>query len=190
MGLIGAAFIAVGAFVGWLLAGQWSDDVGNLFSDSLTNDTVVTVLSYAIIIGGAVVVASIVKKITLPLLNIFTLGLTAMVDRLGGALMGLVIGLALAAALVIAMARLTYDFEFEETLTGSIPEQVPGEVTQLVSEGLAKVTDARESLETALTESQLVATVIDITTALPANALGFVPADFKTALEILEDKIE
>ena len=36
IGLIGAAFTVVGVFVGWLLAGQWSDDVGGLFGDSLS----------------------------------------------------------------------------------------------------------------------------------------------------------
>ena len=52
-GLIRAGFNAIGMVVGSLLAGQWSDDVGGLFSDSISNDTVVTVLSYGIIIVAA-----------------------------------------------------------------------------------------------------------------------------------------
>ena len=57
MGLIGAAFIVAGVYIGWLLAGQYSGDVGELFSDSLNNETWVTAISYAIIIIAAVVVA-------------------------------------------------------------------------------------------------------------------------------------
>ena len=61
--LIGALFIAVGVLIGWLLAGQWSDDIGNIFADSLSNDTLVTVVSYAVIIVGVVIASNFAKKI-------------------------------------------------------------------------------------------------------------------------------
>ena len=53
-----------------------------------------------------------------------------------------------------------------------------------------KVEETKESLETALTESQLVSVFINVSAALPGDAIGFVPADFKVALDILKDKIE
>ena len=189
-GLIGAAFIALGAFLGGLLAGQLSDDIGAIFSNSLTSDTVVTVVSYVIIMGGCLVGASIVKKSTMPILNVLTLGLTAVIDKLGGAVLGLVVGLVISLSLVIGMARLTYNFELVDTVTSGIPEQIPGQITQLASEGLAKVTEARGFLESTLIQSQLVPTAIDVKNLLPADTLGFVPSDFKTALEILENKVE
>ena len=195
IGLIGAAFTAVGVFVGWLLAGQWSDDVGGLFGDSLSNDTIVTVLSYAIIMIGAVIVSRVAAKFIKPLLTVFTLGLSSLVDRLGGLALGALFGAAVSAVIIIALARLTYDFDVSavtdlvpEQVAGLVPEQVAGQVAVL-DEQLAKVENVREQLETALTESQLVSIFMNIFDAIPADTLGFVPSDFKAALDILESNI-
>ena len=57
LGVIGAAFMAVGGLVGWQLAGRLSDDVGGLLS-SVSGDTWVTSLSYVVIVGLSVVVAA------------------------------------------------------------------------------------------------------------------------------------
>ena len=187
-GLIRAAFSTVGVYAGWLLAGQFSDDVGALFSKSLSNDTLVTVISYAIIVFGAIIAANVAVKFVRPLLTVFTLGLSSMVDRLGGLGLGLLAGLAITGAVIIGAARLTYDFD-TETLTRAIPGQVAGQVPQAAQQ-LEQVKAAQQALETALTESQLVSIFINITDAIPGNAIGFVPPDFKTALDILEANIE
>ena len=197
-GLIGAAITAAGVFIGWLLAGQWSDDIGALFGDSLSNDTLVTVVSYALILVAALVVTGIAKKVIMPLLTVVTLGLSSMVNKLGGLGLGLLMGIAMSGALIIGLARLTYDFDVDTIITESVLEQVPaqvqGQVTAQLKEQLAgqlsQVENAREALETALKESALVPVFINITDALPADALGFVPSDFKIALDILEERIE
>ena len=195
-GLIGAAITAAGVFIGWLLAGQWSDDIGALFGDSLSNDTLVTVVSYAIILVAALVVTGIAKKFIMPLLTVVTLGLSSMVNKLGGLGLGLLMGIAVSSALIIGLARLTYDFDtiITESVLEQVPTQVPGQVSAQLKEQLAgqlsQVENAREALETALTESALVPVFINITDALPADALGFVPSDFKIALDILEERIE
>ena len=183
IGLIRAALTVVGVYVGWLLAGQWSDDVGALFADALDNDTLVTVISYAIIIIGALIVSSIAAKVIKPLLTVFTLGLSGLVDKLVGLALGLLIGVAISGALIIALARLTYNFDIG-TLEQAVPGQVASQLDQIPQE------QVREALETALTESQLVSIFIDVSDALPADALGYVPSDFKVALEILEKAIE
>ena len=188
IGLIRAAFTVVGAFVGWLLAGQLSDDIGGLFDASLSNDTYVTVISYAIIIVAAVAVANIVVKFVRPLLTIFTLGMSSMVDRLGGAGLGLVSGIAIASVFIIVLGRLTYDFDIG-TLTGAIPDRAAERVTVLKDQS-ASIENARDRLETALTESALVSIFIDVTDAIPASTLGFVPSDFKAALDIVESRID
>ena len=179
--LIGAVFTVLGVFVGWLLAGQWSDDVGELFADSLSNDTLITVISYAVIIVVALIVSNFAAKIVRPLLAAFTLGLSGLVDRLGGVVLGLLIGAAISGAIIIGLARLTYNFNI-----GDIAEAVPGQVT----EQLVQVENVKGAVEDALTGSQLVPIFIDFADALPANALGYVPSDFRVALDILKEKIE
>lgn len=178
-GLIGAAITAIGALIGWLLASQLSDKVGGLFDGSLSNDTIVTVISFAIIVVVAVVVARVVGRIVRPMLSIATLGLSSMVDRLGGVVMGLIVGFAIAGAFIILMARFAYNFELpDEGLAGTVARQIP------------KVEDTRERVEDGLTGSVVVPVFIDVTDAIPGGALGFVPSDFKVALDILEQNIE
>ena len=179
--LIGAAFIVLGVLVGWLLASQFSDDIGELFADSLSNDTLVTVISYAIIIVGALILANVAGKIILRVLSVFTLGLSGLVDKLGGLALGLLIGVAISGAIILGLARLTYNFS-----VATIAEGIPGQVAKQV----IREEDVKGVLENALTGSQLVPVFIDVTDALPANALGYVPSDFKVALDILKEKIE
>ena len=187
-GLIRAALTTVGVYIGWILAGQYSDDIGALFEDSLSNDALVTVISYAVIMVGALIGSSIVAKIVKPLLTVFTLGLSSLVDKLGGLAIGLLIGVAVAGALIIGMARLTYNFNIE-SITEVAPLQEASRVAK-IGDQLARVEDAREQLETALADSQLVGAFIDITGAIPGDTLGLVPSDFKFALEILQDHID
>ena len=83
-GLIETAFVAVGALIGWQLAGQFADDIGALFEGTPVADTWVTVISYFIIIVLTMAVVRYIAKFVKPLLTVFTVGLSAMVDKLGG----------------------------------------------------------------------------------------------------------
>ena len=187
-GLIKAAFVTVGGYAGWILAGQFGGRLGGLFDSSLGNETAVSVVSYAIIIVVALIVASIAAKIVKPFLTVFTLGLSSMVDKLGGLILGLLIGVSIAGALVIGAARLTYDFD-TSGLTDAVPDEVASRVVQL-EEQLARVEGVKDSLETALSESQLVPTFVNVVDSLPGDALGFIPADFMVALDILKAEID
>ena len=179
MGLIGAAIGAIGILVGWQLAGQFSDDLGGLVGDSLSTDTWVTVVAYVIIMGLSIVVAGIVARIVRPILSVGTLGLSSMVGRLGGVALGLVVGVILPGALIIAMARFAYNFDLpEEGIAGSVAQRIPNP------------DETRQSVEDALVGSGIVSVFIDVADALPADTLGFIPSDFKAALDILEERID
>ena len=178
VGLIGAAFTAAGIIIGWLLAGQLSDDVGGWFDKSLSNDTAITVIAYVIIIALAIIVAKVVEKIVRPMLTVATVGMSVMVDKLGGLALGVLFGLIISGALIIAMARLAYNFEFpEEGIAGRAAERID-------------VLETKERVEDALIESAIVPVFVDVTDAVPASALGFVPSDFKLSLDILEQNID
>ena len=179
-GLIGAALATLGGVIGCLLAGQVSGAVGEAIGDSATADRWVTVVSYAIIIILCVVVASIVGRFVRPVLTAATLGMSAMVDKLGGLVLGLVLGVALSAAVIIGLARLTYNFE--------LPEKA---VLESVARKIPNVQETRERIEDALTGSAIVpVSVIDVANALPGDALGFIPSDFQAALDILDQNID
>ena len=181
LGLIRAAFVVVGVLIGWLVAGQLSDDIGAALGGSASNDTIVTTVSYAVIVTAAAVVAAYAVKILRPMLSVLTMGLSSLVDRLGGLAVGLLLGIAVAGAIVIAGARLTYDFD-ASTLADSVPGQA--------ADRLPEVEGVRDGLEESLTASRLAGIVVDVADALPAGALGLAPSDFEVALDLLRDQIE
>ncbi len=179
MRLIGATVIVIGGLIGWLLAGRLSHKVGGLFGDFLSADTFVTIISYIIIVAVALLVARWVAKIVRSISAIATLGLSGMVDRLGGLALGALLGIVVAGAFLIVMARATYNFELpDEGMAGTVASREP------------KVEDTRMSIENALDGSAVAPVFVRAMTHLPGDALGFVPDDFMVALEILERRIE
>ena len=176
-GIIGAAIMAVGGLVGWMVAGRVSDDIGGIF-DSLASDTIVTTASYVIIIAAAILASIYIAKIVRPALTAATLGLSAAVDKIGGLVLGLVFGLVVSAVLIVAMARLTYDFEPPDA--GPVPLTTSG----------VPVEATRQLLEDTLAESAAAPLFVDVLDVLPGNALGFVPSDFKASLDILDARID
>jgi uncharacterized membrane protein required for colicin V production len=99
IGLLGAAIAASGIISGWLLAGRFADQLTPLFG-SFVPEYWALMMSYAIIIVLALAAAGIIKAIVLPALSIATFGLSNLLDRAGGLLMGLVIGLLIVGAMV------------------------------------------------------------------------------------------
>ena len=179
LGLLGAAINAMALLIGWLVAGRLSDEVGGIFASSLSSDTIVTVLAYIVIMALSLVLARIVWKVVRPIVNLATLGVVGVADRVGGIVVGAILGIMIASAIIIVLARFTYNFELPDTgITGGIAVQVP------------KVQDTKEAVEGALTDSATVPAFINFTNALPGNALGFIPSDFKISLEILESAID
>ncbi|HAL49631.1 MAG: CvpA family protein [SAR202 cluster bacterium] len=199
-GLIGAAILVVGAFIGWLLAGQLSDDVGAMFEDSLNSDTLVTVVSYAIIIGGTIFVAKMIGKILKPALTILTLGLAGMVDKLGGIVLGLLMGAVMASMVITGMARFAYNFtlpvpdvDLPAGVQGGAQAQVLADAAKDALKDkfeLPQIEDKKEFVEDALAESTIVPIFLDVKNVLPDDAFGLIPSDFRASLEILEDAID
>lgn len=178
-GLIGALFITSSGFIGWMIAGQTSDNLGGIFDHSLSNDTLITVISYTLIVILCLIVGGITYRIVRPFIAIATLGLSSMVDRLGGLVMGLLLGLIISGAIIIAVSRLAYNFKIpDEGITGNVAQRIP------------HVAETKERLEESLSNSAIVKIFIDVADAIPGNTLGFVPSDFKISLAILKESIE
>ena len=175
LGLLGAAVTAIGAIVGWQLAGQLSDDVGGLFGG--TGDTVATVVTYIIVISLSMTAIRFAYRIVRPFMIVIPI--VPLADRLGGVALGLIAGVVLSGAVIVVLARVAYDFELPEGgVAGRVAERVPDPQK------------TRDSVESALAESSIVPRFIDVTDAIPGGALGFVPSDFKKSLDTLTQRIE
>lgn len=187
-GLIGAGFIAVGAYLGWLLGNQFSDDIGGLFGNSLTHDTIISVAAYSLIIAFSMVASNYLVKFVKPMLAAFTLGLSSVADRLGGLTLGLAAGIAISGIFIITMARFTYSFDTID-VTGKQTAVKPGQEISRVPvlhNQIAVIGEVQEHLESSLSNSRFVSIFIGFVDAIPGNTLGFISSDFEAALDILE----
>ncbi|MDE2860243.1 MAG: CvpA family protein [Chloroflexota bacterium] len=175
-GLFNAAFLAGGAAAGVFVAGHLSDDVSELFTDSLFSDTLATVISYAVITTIVfLAVQALRETIKAPFHKIMKAVSVKWVDNLGGAALGLVLGLALTGGSVAMMARLASD--------------LPKEIEAMDLEGIDR-TELQTGLNDSLTESALVPVYLEARRSVPGDAMGFVPDDFDVALDILEAQID
>ena len=182
MGLFGAIFTTGGLIVGVLLAARFSDNVSEIVTDSVSSDTLATVISYGIILFAVFVAAQVLRTIVKGILKLVFLG---WVDTAGSLALGLVIGIVLSGALITLLARYSSDLPLE------LLELAPGEViSNLPVEFLIERAGIQEKLNTALVDSTLVPVFLDIRDAVPGHALGFVPDDFKVALDVLEAEID
>ncbi len=169
MGLLGAIFNALGVVAGVFLAARFSDDIAAWITEQGTSAAIATVLTYVVIIVGVFVAAQVGRAIVKKMLSLVFLG---WVDSLGSIAVGLLFGLALSGALILGLAR----------FSTNVPEGGAGGL-------LEQVTGLRSTVQDALVESKLVPVFIQVANAIPADAMGFVPGDFRVALEQLEQRI-
>ncbi len=186
-GVIPMVFTVVGILIGWWLAGQYADDVGGLVGDWGTFDTAVTVVCYAAIVSLSVFVASKLGSLVKPFLVIGTLGTAGMADKIGGLLIGLLIGLVITGAFIVVLARLSFDLEV------STPDvQIAGgaEIMRLAGGKVAAITEKRQVMVNSLRGSTVVPVFLDMVDLVPGSALGFIPGDFQASLDILREDID
>ena len=170
IGVIRAGFTALAIFVGSVLGGQLSDDIGELFSGIDSDSAVATVVSYAIIISISLTAAAIASAVLRKVVYVLFLGWA---DKLAGAALGVVAGSVISAAIIMGMANLTYGSEVRDELVGKILNST------------LDTEQAKKRLEDGLTQSALVDVFIGVVDIVPASTLWFVPSNFKSSLDVL-----
>ena len=164
IGILGALYCTVVVFLGWLIAAQLGSLMGMVFELFLEDDQIITVVSFTVIMGIVVYVGGQMWPSIRTALGVGTMGASNAADRVGGLVVGFVLGIAVSGALLVGIMRLTYSFD-------STDESV------------------RESLEMALVDSTFVPMFVQGAYALPGDSLGLIPGDFQTSLEVLRDSI-
>ena len=186
-GVIPMVFTVLGMLIGWWLAGQYADDVGALVGDWGTFDTAVTVVCYAAIVSLSVFVASKVGSLVKPFIVIGTLGTAGMADKIGGLLIGLIIGLVFTGAFIVVLARLSFDLEVS---TPDVQIADGAEIMRLAGGKIAAITERRQMMVNSLRESRAVPVFLDVVDLVPGSALGFIPGDFQASLDVLREEID
>ncbi len=169
IGLIGALLNAAALMLAWLFGGQIASLVAQTIPFALPGYAI-SVLFFAVI-ALALFGAQLLWKALRGPTGMITLGTSSAIDRIGGLLLGLIIGFALSAVLLLALARLTYD----------LPSY--GEI------GALSRVNINVGVENALADSTAARVFVSGVNALPASALGFVPGGFAEPLDMLERRL-
>ena len=182
-GLVQSILNFVAIYVAMLVGAQIADGLVARVTDDVQNESVATAIGYVVIFLGVFIIAQIVGRIIRPMLTIIFLG---WVDKLGGVVVGVLLGGILVIGAVTAMARVAYPqdeailVEIEELASGNF-EAAKERLYQELAERYG-----RDALKEWLAGSSLVPGVLDTRSKLPANVLGLVPGEFATALDTLE----
>ncbi len=178
-GILATVFAAIGVVVGWWLAGRYADDVGGLAGSAAFADSIITVIAYWVIIALTTAVVIKIGNLMRTMLNIGTLGTASMADRIGGLILGGIVGMVIAFAVIIVLTRLAFDFTVE----------VPASELVGRGPGIVSIENQRQGLVDSLAGSRGVSFFMSIRDILPDGMLGLVPDDFDMGLDLLDQNM-
>tara|TARA_B100000945_G_scaffold66898_2_gene50238 strand:+ start:19659 stop:20273 length:615 start_codon:yes stop_codon:yes gene_type:complete len=179
-GLFATGIYVVGLLVGWAIAGQVAPIVGEVVDDE-NLDSLITTLSYIFVVGASIVTTRSILKLIKPastIIDLLTLGL----NRLIGAILGLILGLAISCIVISGLARITYDFTVIEDISQNIDQTEIIETEEII----ATIYGTQSDIENALLESTAVPIIIFILDLNPIE----IPGDFLATIEILDSKLD
>ena len=181
-GLVQSILNFVAVYVAMLVGAQFADGLVARVTDNVENESVATAIGYVVIFLGVFIIAQIVGKIIRAMLTIIFLG---WVDKLGGVIVGLLLGAILVTGVVTAMARVAYPQD--EAILVEI-DLLSGDLDAAKERLYQELAEryGRDTLKGWLADSSLVPRVLDTRSKLPANMLGLIPGEFATALDTLE----
>ena len=174
-GILQMVFVAIGVVAGLWLAGRYADDVGGLAGSVAFADSLISSVAYWAIIALVTAVVVKIGGLIRTALNIGTLGAVGMGDRIGGLVLGGIVGLVIVSAVIVMLARLAFDFSIE----------VPASELVGRGPGIVSIEDQRQALVDSLAESSIVSGFMSVRDALPEGMLGLVPDDFDMSLGLL-----
>jgi len=179
-GLFATGIYVVGLLVGWAIAGQVAPIVGEVVDDE-NLDSLITTLSYIFVVGASIVTTRSILKLIKPastIIDLLTLGL----NRLIGAILGLILGLAISCIVISGLARITYDFTVIKDISQNIDQTEIIETEEII----ATIYGTQSDIENALLESTAVPIIIFILDLNPIE----IPGDFLATIEILDSKLD
>ncbi|MCH2311562.1 MAG: CvpA family protein [SAR202 cluster bacterium] len=178
-GLFSAVFILVGIVIGWQIAGHYSDNIGSSLSNTISSDRTVSVISYVVIMILAIVIAKLASNMIKPLISVASFGISSLIDKLGGLVVGIILAGFICGAIIMGMTRVAYTFE--------IPDFAGDSALEIIN---LDSFDANQSLNNLLSGSSFVRTFVKVVENIPADAIGFVPDDYDISVQMLSEQVE
>ena len=166
IGLLGAVVNVAVLVFGWVIASQVSYAIASMMGYYGVSGQVAVLAIYAVIMVVAVMLARVALKAVKSALGIATFGVSSSIDRVGGLILGTILGIAVAGIVFLLISVLVYDAP-----------------AALISR------DVSHALETGLVESAVVPAFIYALDVLPLNAFGIINPNLAESLAILESRL-
>ena len=178
-GLFNTALYGIGLIVIWFVSGYVSQLIAHIFDGNSSISTIASTLCYVLVLTASIIIIRAFTKLIQPatiIIDIVTVGM----NRVGGLLVGLVVGILATAILICGIARFTYDLN----MSFDLPNTAKINSHQVNN----KIEHTRDFSEHTLIQSKSASIAIKVLTALPSNVFKIIPSQYMAPLEILHYK--
>ena len=197
IGLLRAIGVAISIYLGTFIAGEYSDNISVRFYEfdlSLSVVKSISVIIYAIVLMICITSAYFAIGKIKPLLGFVTLGVSSLIDKLGGMFLGLTFGIITSIILVMSVTRLTYTFDYasiSDYVQKTIPQTIATKDTSSdVTNYLNEIPEIQQSIESTLQNSKSVKLFLYLENESPIGISHFIPNDFDFALQLLNETLD
>jgi|AP45_3_1055517.scaffolds.fasta_scaffold45283_1 uncharacterized membrane protein required for colicin V production len=188
IGLIRTTLITIGAICGFVTGPNISEYIIENYRYLLPFSVPylsIIVSSLCIIVG--ISIGNNITKLTKSILAVITLGLSNLVDKIGGIVLGLILAIIISTSIVVGLTRITYSFnpnfnEFEKI------EILPDLMTNkmLLIKEIEQIAEIQSKLERTLLESSFVPYSINGFEFILRIIPGIFPQEFHGAIDLLD----
>ncbi len=197
IGLLRAVGVGISIYLGTFIAGQYADNISTRFYEFDLSLSVVRSISVIIYIATLMICITstyyAIGKIK-PLVGFVTLGVSSLIDKLGGMLLGLTFGIIASMIVVMSATRLAYTFDFasvSEQIQKNVPQKIGAQnASKDIANYLNEISGIQQSIEFTLQESRSVKFFLYLDNDSPVNISNFIPDDFDVALKLLDYSLD
>ena len=177
-GLIKITLFFLACISGWILAGIFEPSLSKFFPEISLNQNIISGIIYFVLISITIIISNLLAKPIKSLLSIFTFGLSSLIDRLGGLVIGCILSFFIISMILLSLSRITYHFEITEK----------NKITEFAST-TPLVKDKIKSVEEQIENSDISKFSIHTIKSLNLHNLPFIPHDFSNSFEILYNNV-
>tara|TARA_B100001013_G_scaffold100849_1_gene57054 strand:+ start:1039 stop:1698 length:660 start_codon:yes stop_codon:yes gene_type:complete len=197
IGLLRAVGLAISIYFGTFIAGQYSDNISvRLYEFDLSLSVIksISVIIYILVLMICITSTYFAINKIKPLVGFVTLGVSSLIDKLGGMFLGLTFGIIASIIVVMGATRLTYTFDFA-TASDHVQKTIPQTITtkdtsSAVTNYLNEISQIQPSIESTLQNSRSVKLFLYLENESPIGIRHFIPDDFDFALQLLDANLD
>ncbi len=187
IGLIRTTLITIGAIFGFVTGPNISEYIVGNYTALPSSIPYLSIIVNGLCIIVGISIGNNITKLTKSILTVITLGLSNLVDKIGGIILGLLLAIIISTSIVVGLTRITYSFnpnfnEFQEIEI--LPNQIKDNM--LLIEEIKQIAEIQSKLEETLLESSFVPYTINGFEFLLKIVPGVFPQEFRGAINILD----